>query len=251
MTIIYIFSICKVPKCQRNNIHAIPLRTPDCGPSACGTCIRHDTSTESRSWLFHCLAHWYWYWYWYVKTAADNSFNNKRHANVSESNNAVPRDPVPDRTLYPSFSLVLTTAPLVPGTAAVSRLRTLNRFTLADVSWSRLRKMGDGVDEDGRRRRRLPSENKGLDVRSAGNTLLLGCAATGSATHCCWGVQELDQQHTVVEVFRDWISNTLLLGCAGIGSATHCCWGVQELDQQHTVVGVCRDWISNTFRWHS
>ena len=93
----------------------------------------------------------------------------------------MPRDPVPDRTLYPSFSLVLTTVPLVPGTAAVSRLRTLNRFTLADVSWSRLRKMDDGVDEDGRRRRRLPSENKGFDVRSADNTLLLGCAATGPA----------------------------------------------------------------------
>jgi hypothetical protein len=117
-----------------------------------------------------------------VKTAADSSFNNKRHANVSESNNDVPRDPVPGRTLYPSFSLVLTTTPLVPGTAAVSLLRTLNRFTLADVSWSRLRKMDDGVDEDGRRRRRLPSENKGFDVRSADSSLLMGCAATGSAT---------------------------------------------------------------------
>lgn len=62
----------------------------------------------------------------------------------------------------------------MPGTAAVSRLRTLNRFTLADVSWSRLRKMDDGVDEDGRRRRRLPSENKGFDLKSADNTLLLG-----------------------------------------------------------------------------
>ena len=70
-------------------------------------------------------------------------------------------------TLYPSFSLVLTAEPLVPGTGAVSRLRTLNRFTLADVSWSRLLKMDDGVDEDGRRRRRLPPENKGFDVRSA------------------------------------------------------------------------------------
>jgi len=137
----------------------------------------HDTSTETGSWLFHCLAHWYWY----VKIVADNSFNNKQHANVSETNNDVPRDSVPCRTLYPSLSLVLTTAPLVPGTAAVSRLRTLNRFTLADVSWSRLRKMGDGVDEDGRRRRRLPSENKGFDVRSADNTLLTGCAATGTA----------------------------------------------------------------------
>jgi hypothetical protein len=129
----------------------------------------HDTSTESRSSLLHRLAHWYWY----VRRAAYHSFNNKRHANVSDSNN-VPRDPVPGRTLYPSFSLLLTTAPLVPGTAAVSRLRTLNRFTLADVSWSRLRKMDDGVDEDGRRRRRLPSENKGFDLKSADNTLLLG-----------------------------------------------------------------------------
>jgi hypothetical protein len=91
-------------------------------------------------------------------------------------------DPVLGRTLYPSFSFVLTTAPLVPGTAAVSRLRTLNRFTLADVSWSRLRKMDDGVDVGGRRSLRLPSENKGFDVRCADNTLLMGCAATGTAT---------------------------------------------------------------------
>ena len=163
-----------------------------------------------------------------MKTAVDNAFNNKRHANVSESYKDVPRAPVPDRTLYPSFSLVLTTAPLVPGTAAVSRLRTLNRFTLADVSWSRVRKTGEGVDEDGRRRRRLPPENKGIDVRSAGNTILWGCAAIG-------------QQHTVVGVCSDRISNTLLLGRAATGSATHCCWGVQRQDQQHTVVGVCSD----------
>jgi hypothetical protein len=81
---------------------------------------------------------------------------------------------------------VLTTAPLVPGTAAVSRLRTLKRFTLADVSWSRLLKMDDGVDEDGRRRRRLPSENKVFDVKSA------------DTTRCCWGVQRMDQQHLQV-----------------------------------------------------
>ena len=121
---------------------------------------------------------------------------NKRHANVSDSNNDVSRDPVPGRTLYPSFSLVPTTAPLVLGTAPVSRLRTFSRFTLADVSWSRLRKMDDGVDEDGRRRRRLPSENKRFDVRIADSStrLLLGCAATGSAGDCKQLNCETDRQ---------------------------------------------------------
>jgi hypothetical protein len=119
---------------------------------------------------------------------------NKRHANVSDSNNDVSRDPVPGRTLYPSFSLVPTTAPLVLGTAPVSRLRTFSRFTLADVSWSRLRKIDDGVDEDGRRRRRLPSENKGFDVRIADNSRLLGGAATESEGGCKQLNSETDRQ---------------------------------------------------------
>jgi hypothetical protein len=42
--------------------------------------------------------------------------------------------------------------------------------------------MVDGVDEDGRRRRRLPPENKRCDVRSTASTVFFRRAANGSAT---------------------------------------------------------------------
>jgi hypothetical protein len=74
-------------------------------------------------------------------------------------------------TLYPSFSFEATRAVLEPllrvlVTAGVSRLRTLNRFTLADVSWSRPLTLDDVVDELGRRSRRLPPENQGIESQN-------------------------------------------------------------------------------------
>jgi hypothetical protein len=83
--------------------------------------------------------------------------------------------------LYPSLPSAATTAPSVPllrvlVTKGVIRFLTLNRFTLADVSWSRLLRpdelVDEVVDEVGRRRRRLPPENEeGQFVNSRQNTL--------------------------------------------------------------------------------
>jgi hypothetical protein len=65
-------------------------------------------------------------------------------------------------------------------TKGVIRFLTLNRFTLADVSWSRLLRpdelvdelVDEVVDEVGRRRRRLPPDNEeGQFVNSRQNTL--------------------------------------------------------------------------------
>jgi hypothetical protein len=62
-------------------------------------------------------------------------------------------------------------------TAGVSRFRTLNRFTLADVSWSRLLRL-DGVDELGRRSRRLPPENQGIYISEVADK-----TSSGSGMH--------------------------------------------------------------------